>query len=248
MKRVEDVGAVGAQKGGPAQCDTYGLSVYRFLSDTRCRVHECEELKRGHVEVCTARHGSKKKCLSWTNRFQEEAKGRTDGGSRRRTLTCRASTDAITNGLRFDVMSVQGDAVVYVAAFHSGYEEWIDGGNAATHAEERLQIERRRLHAGMAILSVGCGCCVERTKHDALTEGQWCHTHITMGNVGWWTGSAERFVCGCTGLRLDHHGLRMSCWWMWRGYTVSIMAPWVGAAGVPCSLHSRLPSRVRQSS
>ena len=194
------------------------------------------------------RQGSKKKCLSWRNRFQEEAKERTDGGSRRRTLTCRASTDAITNCLRYDVMSVQGDAVECVAAFYSGYEEWIDSGNAAAHAKEKLQIERRRLHAGMAILSVGCGCWVERTKHDASTEGEWCHAHIMMGNVVWWTGSAERFVCGCTGWRSDHHGLRMSCWWMWRGYTVSIMAPWVGAAGVPCSLQSRLASRVRQSS
>ena len=86
-------------------------------------VHECEELKRGHVELCTPQQGSKKKCLSWRNRFQEEAKGRTDGRSRRRTWMCGASTDAITNGLRYDVMSVQGDAVEYVAAFHSGYEE-----------------------------------------------------------------------------------------------------------------------------
>ena len=109
---------------------------------------------------------------------------------------CGASTDAITNGLRYDVMSVQGDAVVYVAAFHSGYEEWIDGGNAAAHAEGRLQIESWRLQEGMAILSVGCGCCVERTKHDALTEGQWCHTHIIMGNVG--GGLAVRSV-SCVG-------------------------------------------------
>ena len=45
----EDVGAAGSQEGGTAQCDTYGLRVYRFLCLTRDE--GCTSVKNSNADL-----------------------------------------------------------------------------------------------------------------------------------------------------------------------------------------------------
>ena len=114
----------------------------------------------------------------------------------------------------------------YAAVFHCEDEEWSDAERAAAHAEEKTQIEWWRLQesikwsAGVAMVSVGCGWCVWRSKHDAPTEGEWCYAHIIMVKVKWISGNAFAQIltgCGCLAgldvprLHSDHHGAMVWC-------------------------------------
>ena len=56
----KDGGAVGAQKGGPAQCDTYGLSVYRFLCLTPNE--GCTSVKNSSADLSRCAQRDMAKC------------------------------------------------------------------------------------------------------------------------------------------------------------------------------------------